>query len=257
MLSLTRQTRFAIPTGLPAPASDGLPGSAIDGPSMYLCLDVTLAGPLDTNSNYIQNIRNIDDRVRAQVIPALSALIGAKLFTGARAVSAATSALSGAWNAASLLSLRLTFNPTLWWEAHIKELPMVRLTQRFEFSAAHRLHNPALDDQANRQTFGKCNNPDGHGHNYELEVTLQGPPDPSGQLICLNTFQSIVNQSVIDRLDHKHLNLQVPEFAQKIPTVENIAAVIFGLLENRFPAPAQLQSVRVWETPKTFAEFSR
>ena len=104
------------------------------------------------------------------------------------------------------------------------ELPMVRLSQKFEFSATHRLHNPALSDDENCRIFGKCNNPHGHGHNYEVQVTLAGDAGAkTGVLVDVPAFERIVATTVIDRFDHKNLNVEVPEFADLIPSVENIA----------------------------------
>ena len=134
---------------------------------------------------------------------------------------------------------------------------MVRLSQKFEFSASHRLHNPALSPEENRETFGKCNNPHGHGHNYEVQVTLSGIPDESGSLIPVPRFEQIVAQTVIDRFDHRNLNVELPEFATLIPTVENIAMTIFRLLKPAFEAEqVTLAAVTVWETPKTWCEYS-
>ena len=134
---------------------------------------------------------------------------------------------------------------------------MVRLSQKFEFSATHRLHNPALTDDANRSTFGKCNNPHGHGHNYEVQVTLAGEPDASGLLVEVPRFERTVAEAVIDRFDHKNLNVELPEFREAIPSVENIARVIYRLLKPRFgEARGKLASVTVWETPKTWCEYS-
>ena len=134
---------------------------------------------------------------------------------------------------------------------------MVRLSQKFEFSATHRLHNPALSDDENCQVFGKCNNPHGHGHNYEVQVTLVGLPDARGTLIDVPAFEAIVGGTVIDRFDHKNLNLELPEFQDLNPTVENIAMTIYRLLKPRFAdASARLASVTVWETPKTWCEYS-
>ncbi len=132
---------------------------------------------------------------------------------------------------------------------------MVCVTQRFEFSAAHRLDNSALDEQRNREVFGKCNNPAGHGHNYEFEVTLAGPVGQSGRVIDQDEFASIVNRLVIARFDHKNLNAETSEFASTIPSVENIAKVIHLLLAGQFPQPVRLHRVRVWETGKTWAEY--
>lgn len=123
---------------------------------------------------------------------------------------------------------------------------MVRFSHRFEFSAAHRLHNPALDAAANAQMFGKCNNPNGHGHNYELEVTLRGETS-------IAHLEETVSSVVLKRFDHRFLNLDVPEFANVNPTVENIARTIYQLLKPQLEA---LAAVTVWETPKTSCEYS-
>lgn len=134
---------------------------------------------------------------------------------------------------------------------------MVRLSQKFEFSASHRLHNPSLSDQANRDTFGKCNNPHGHGHNYEVQVTLAGEPDAGGVLVDVPVFERIVAEAAIDRFDHKNLNVELPEFEDVIPSVENIARAIYRLLKPRFSdSRGKLASVTVWETPKTSCEYS-
>ena len=135
---------------------------------------------------------------------------------------------------------------------------MTRLSQKFEFAASHRLHNPDLSEEENQKTFGKCNNPHGHGHNYELQVTLVGTPSPgTGLLIDVPAFEQIVTDTVINRFDHKNLNVQVPEFADEIPSVENIARVIYRLLKPELQSDhTKLASVTVWETPKTWCEYS-
>ena len=134
---------------------------------------------------------------------------------------------------------------------------MVRLSQKFEFSATHRLHNPAFSDDDNRRTYGKCNNPHGHGHNYEVQVTLRGTPGRTGLLVDVPAFERIVAAAVIDRFDHKNLNVEVPEFREVIPSVENIAMTIYHLLKRPFAdTGTSLASVTVWETPKTWCEYA-
>ncbi|MBI5763615.1 MAG: 6-carboxytetrahydropterin synthase [Planctomycetes bacterium] len=134
---------------------------------------------------------------------------------------------------------------------------MVELTQCFEFSASHRLHVPTLSAEENRRVFGKCNNPNGHGHNYQVEVTVAGEVSPeSGAVLPLPQFESIVKHEVIDRFDHKHLNTDTADFAARNPSVENIAHRIWELLEAKV-SPARLRRVRVWETAKTYAEYSQ
>ena len=126
----------------------------------------------------------------------------------------------------------------------------ISLTQEFEFSAAHRLHCESMSAESNREYFGKCNNPNGHGHNYVVAVTVAYPDEN----FSLPQFETLVKRHVIDHLDHKLLNLDVPEFTNVNPSVENIAAVIWRLLKES-PSPPNLHNVRVYETPKTWADY--
>lgn len=258
MLQLCREVRFTIdPQAGEMPAViSGHSGNPSNAAGHYFALQLTVAGDLDPQSQYLVNIRKIDQRVRDEAAPVLGEMIRSGGFTGCRAVTAMAYHLANGWDDASLVSVRLNVNPFLAFEAVAQELPMVRLSQRFEFSASHRLHNPEISDEANLQVFGKCNNPLGHGHNYELEVTLRGPMDGNGQLIDAATFERIVHEKVLERFDHKHLNLQTAEFKVTIPSVENIAKVIYGLLKAEFEAlNLNLAAVTVWETPKTSAQY--
>ena len=132
---------------------------------------------------------------------------------------------------------------------------MVFLTRKAEFAAAHYYHNPAFTPEENLRTFGKCNNPNGHGHNYTLEVTVKGAVDPkSGFVVDLKQLKEVMNREVLDALDHHHLNQEVPEFRTLIPTTENIAIVIWQRLAPKLSS-AQLHRVRVYETPDLFVDF--
>ena len=131
---------------------------------------------------------------------------------------------------------------------------MIRLSQKFEFSATHRLHNPALTDDENIRLFGKCNNAHGHGHNYVLEVTIEGDPDPvTGMVFDLRELKEIINAEVVDPMDHRFLNHEVPELAGQIPTTEVIAATIWKLLEPKIRR-GKLDRVRLYETPDLFVD---
>ena len=125
---------------------------------------------------------------------------------------------------------------------------MIRLSQKFEFSASHRLHNPELSDAENRACFGKCNNAAGHGHNYEVEVTVKRSDADLSQLLDLERAV----KPVLDQWVHRHLNLEVKPFDAINPTVENIAKILFELLK---PQVADLAMVTVWETPKTSCSY--
>ena len=131
----------------------------------------------------------------------------------------------------------------------------VSVFRKEHFNAAHRLHNPAWDEEKNYRIFGKCNNPNYHGHNYELEVKLTGEPSiETGFVIDLKYLSDIINETVIEKLDHKNLNLDVPEFAQLNPTAENIAIIIYNILRKKIDEKLGMQ-IRLYETPRNFVEY--
>jgi 6-pyruvoyltetrahydropterin/6-carboxytetrahydropterin synthase len=140
---------------------------------------------------------------------------------------------------------------------------MVFLTRRATFSASHYYWNPAWPAEKNEQVFGRCSNRNGHGHNYTLEVTVAGEPDPvTGFVVDLKWLKGVIEREVLDDFDHRHLNLEVPEFAVSelgatIPTTENIAIAAWKRLEPAVTAAggARLARVRIYETPEIFAEF--
>jgi 6-pyruvoyltetrahydropterin/6-carboxytetrahydropterin synthase len=264
MHRLTREVRFAI-NALPDEQLQRPPTNSYGGhPSLTglgycFALQLTMSGQPDPASGYLLNIKQVDELVRGRAIPAIREILGAGDFgAGGRVVARLHQLLlRDAWPHLSLESLRLTLSPFLSISTCLSELPMVRFSQKFEFSASHRLHNPRLSDDENRRIFGKCNNPQGHGHNYELQVTITGRPDENGLLIDLPTFERIVTQTVVERFDHKNLNVDVPDFQQVQPTVENIAATIYKLLKPAISNDrAKLASVTVWETTKTWCEYA-
>jgi 6-pyruvoyltetrahydropterin/6-carboxytetrahydropterin synthase len=132
---------------------------------------------------------------------------------------------------------------------------MVLLTRKAEFSSAHYYWNDAWSQQENEKVFGKCANRNGHGHNYTLEVTVAGEIDPvSGFVVDLKALKDVMDREVIQVYDHRHLNLEVPEFRSAIPTTENIAIAIWKRLEGKVGG-AHLQRVRVYEMPDLFADY--
>ena len=131
----------------------------------------------------------------------------------------------------------------------------VAVYRRERFNAAHRLSNPTWDDATNFKVFGKCSNPHYHGHNYELEVKVTGEPaSDTGFVIDLKLLSDIIKEEVIDRFDHKNLNLDTAEFKRLNPTAENIAIVIYNLLRPRIDQHNDIQ-VRLYETPRNFVEY--
>lgn len=277
MIRLTREVRFSVDRdwaghvefSRPITNSWGGWPSAV-GIVPYLRLRATVAGAADPRTGYLVNIRILDDLLRRHAIPYTARQLREH---GWR--MPAERLLADVWRHvrplmpahAPLVALQLLVTPTasyrIAWKpdadyaaaALEKEDLMLLLTQQFEFSAAHRLHSDALSPAENLATFGKCNNPNGHGHNYVLEVTLACGDSAGGIIFPLPRFEQIVRDNVIDRLDHKHLNLDTPEFRDLNPSVENIAKVIWSLLAGRF-APANLHRVRVYETGKTWADYT-
>lgn len=134
-------------------------------------------------------------------------------------------------------------------------MPTVYVTRTVHFNAAHRLHNPAKSDEWNRAAFGKCNSPNWHGHNYRLEVTVAGEPDPdTGYVIDLSQLKRIVHERVVDRLDHKNLNLEVDFLQGVLPSTENLVVAIWEQLEGALPS-GRLHRVRLYETENNAAEY--
>lgn len=127
--------------------------------------------------------------------------------------------------------------------------------RRAHFNAAHRLHNPKWSDEKNREVFGLCNNPNYHGHNYELEVKVSGPIDPNtGMVIDLGWLAKLIREQIENRFDHKNLNLDTEEFKDLIPTAENICVVIWGILREHIPSTHSL-TVRLYETARNYVEY--
>lgn len=136
---------------------------------------------------------------------------------------------------------------------------MVHLTRRYRFAAAHRLHNSKLTEEENARIYGKCNNPYGHGHNYVLDVTVAGPVDAStGMVFDLSVLDRIVQQEVLERLDHTHLNLDVDVFRSIVPTTENVCIEIFRMLSGKlslYGGESRLKKVRLEETNSNYFEY--
>ena len=135
-------------------------------------------------------------------------------------------------------------------------MPRVRITRRLHFCAAHRLARPEWSEEENRRVFGDCANANWHGHNYDLEVTVSGPVDPeTGYVMDLKALKDLVNRRVVDDLDHRNLNLDVPWLDGVIPSTENLAVSIWERIAPHIPPPAELDKVVLWETPRHWVEY--
>lgn len=131
----------------------------------------------------------------------------------------------------------------------------VAVFRKEHFNAAHRLYHSGWSDAENKDTFGKCSLPNYHGHNYEIEVKVIGVPDPvTGFVMDMKKLSDLVNEKVIERFDHRNLNLDTEEFKQLNPTAENIAIVIFNLLRPHLDKALDLY-IRLYETPRNFVEY--
>ncbi|MBK8250807.1 MAG: 6-carboxytetrahydropterin synthase [Gemmatimonadetes bacterium] len=134
-------------------------------------------------------------------------------------------------------------------------MPVVTVTRRLRFNAAHRVHNPGLSDAENTALFGKCNNPNWHGHNYTLDVSVTGPIDPvTGYVMDLGQLRALVEREVLEEVDHRNLNLDVPFMRGINPTSENLVVAIWNVLAPQV-APATLTRLRLWETEHNFVDY--
>jgi 6-pyruvoyltetrahydropterin/6-carboxytetrahydropterin synthase len=132
---------------------------------------------------------------------------------------------------------------------------MVFVTRKAHFAAAHRLYNPAWTEEQNSRVFGKCNNANGHGHNYNIEVTVVGTPPPeTGMVIDLKVLAEIVDRELIELVDHKHLNLDVPFLKGIIPTAENMTVAFWKILASKIPH-GRLYSIKLYESDNNLVEY--
>lgn len=231
-------------------------------------------------SGYLVDIGIIDRVIRAEATPRLSAALRAECETGVpTAMPALLAELARA--VAPLLPAKLTrlswspmcggaqspfrsitvdLSPSNLTLSELPAMPhQLLLTETFEFAASHRLHLSDRSDADNQALFGKCNNPNGHGHNYRIEVAVamnHATNANDRQSHDFTTIQRVVHQEIVTRFDHRHLNLDCPEFATRNPSVENIAVVCYELLAPRFASiDSRLEFVRVWETDKTSCRY--
>jgi len=136
-------------------------------------------------------------------------------------------------------------------------MPRVRVTRRLHFSAAHRLYRPDWSDARNAEVFGDCANPHWHGHNYEIDVTVEGEVDPeTGYVMDLKLLRDQVEARVLADLDHRNLNIQVPWLQGVNPTTENLVVAIWKRIADGLPEGVRLERIVLWETPRNSVEYS-
>ncbi len=219
----------------------------------HVALRATVTGPASAVGGYIVDVREMDQAMwKACEATYILDSVDAVIWLGR-----ITQELKGHFRCPSqLFCVELQTTPFQSYYVLAELLDMIRITQQFEFSAAHRLHSATLSDAENAQLFGKCNNPHGHGHNYRVDISVSCPTTSDGGVTFdMSRFEAVVLENVICQYDHKHLDEECSDFQHTISTVENISAAIWRRLDGKIEG-GELHTVRVYETPKTWAEVS-
>jgi 6-pyruvoyl-tetrahydropterin synthase len=288
-LTLTRLVRLPMSTVAGPPGTNGLVGAPAAGIGAIGEFAVTCRGTPGA-SGYLVDITVIDRAARAALPPRIALHLRREAESGVP-----TDPIAFLREATEALAIELpvelialAYRPNPFREIRIEragELPATRdaanrdplnhdrptmpgsnqptsptsmavLCETFEFAASHRLHLADRSDDENRRLFGKCNNPNGHGHNYRIRVEVTPPSDARGGAFGFHALEAIVEREIMKRFDHRHLNLDCPEFASTNPSVEHIARICHDLLALAFDAEgARLRQVEVWETDKTSCRY--
>jgi 6-pyruvoyltetrahydropterin/6-carboxytetrahydropterin synthase len=231
-----------------------------EGLAIFLELSVEITGLVDPATGFVVNVSEIDGNVREFAVPIFAERIK-KNFQAAKHIGLPEIAelLRSTWDrltdkfrTAKLNELSLKLNPFRKIVVNSKDLNMVYFSEKFEFAAMHKLWNDEFSEQQNLEIFGKCANPNGHGHNYVVEVAIQLPTSRNN--FQIGNFEKIVDDEFIQLVDHKNLNADVVKFGKKNPTVENIVSLAWDQLIGKF-GKAKLHRVTVWETDKTYCSY--
>jgi len=233
-------------------------------------VEATVSGPVDPRTGMVTNIKDVKAALRKVLgdydhrdlnhdHPAFAGTVP----TTERVLEKVFAALAGEIGHGRLDRVRLFESEDACYEAHHPDSPLspsrrkdtMLITRRYTFSAAHRLHSPHLSEAENREAFRECNNPNGHGHNYTLEVTVQGEVDPATGLAANHLhLDGAVRSEVVDRYHYRHLNDDLPEFADAVTTSENIVRIIWNILEKRL-GEGVLYRIRLAETRDNYFEY--
>ena len=263
MQTLGRQVRFSINPFLPGDSEGSNPFAskpAGEGLSIFLELGVEVAGEVEPSTGFVVNVAEIDKSVRRFVVPIFAERIREDFRRGrhiglpgmAELLGSAWGQLADKFGTAKLSKLSLKLNPFRKIAMDSRNLEMIYFSEKFEFAAMHKLWNDVFSEERNLEVFGKCANPAGHGHNYVVEVTVKRPS--SGDEFSIGDFEEAVDGELIKVLDHKNLNVDVAEFSETNPTVENIAAFAWNRLADKF-GQASLHCVTVWESDRTCCSY--
>jgi len=258
VVQLSRIVRFACGTGLSK--GNGYSGApALSDWERIEEVRVTCRGRVNPVTEYVVDIKTVDSAVRETLFPAFASARAAQT-SGRAALTASWPVLELRLRAAGVDLAALRWNRSTYDSIEMTSTTgqSVLYRQRFDFAAAHRLHNPALSDEENRSLYGKCNNPRGHGHNYQFEPCIDVPADAP---FAPAQVEAVCRVVILDRFDHKNLNEDTAEFREGSglnPSVENIARVFFELLKGPLShemSGCSLRNVTVWETDRTSATF--
>ena len=265
MHTLSRQIRFTIDP-FDAELAQGHNSYASKpagrGVGLFFSLWVDLESELDPKTGFVVNVSEIDKQIRAKVVPVFKQMVQA---------SFAVKETPRLWNMVCLLrrcwpviqagfadkqlkQLKLELNPFRQITIDSEDAEMFTFSEKFEFAAMHRLWNDAFDEATNYEKFGKCANPAGHGHNYVLEVQVQSTIEDV-QAGWLSDYQQVIENEFLELVDHKNLNIDVPEFETLNPTVENLSLFAWEKLEGKFKN-SKLGKVTVWENDRTYCSYS-
>lgn len=267
---------------LPAGSAAGAKNTYAGYPTMttlgaFYSFEVAVRGEPNADTGYLRDIKHIDRAVRETVVPTIATAFGSATAEPAELLASTLPVLDRAIGG-GLQSVRWFLSPYYCLEVAMPAAPLpaapqteqraqrVLIRERFDFAAAHRLHVPQHSDDANRATFGKCNNLKGHGHNYQFEpcvsVPIAGANTAASPFtpFTIATLEKLADEIILERFDHKHLNEDTIEFDNRRggvnPSVENIAHVFFTLLEPHITkAGGTLINLTVWETDRTSATF--
>ncbi len=276
MHKTARRVRFSINPFLPKD-SNGHNSFASkpsgEGLSIFFELLIEVAGEVEPTTGFVVNVVDIDENVRRFVVPIFAKRIREN-FRQRRHISfleidellrEAWGQLTDKFGSAKLSKLSINLNPFRKVEIDSVDSKMIYFSEKFEFAATHKLWNEQFSDERNVEVFGNCANPTGHGHNYIVEVTIKKPAvglplrlssqyEAAGDSFCIADFEKIVNNELIKLVDHKNLNIDVSEFREINPTVENIAVFAWDKLAGKFSG-AKLHCITVWETDKTYCSY--
>jgi 6-pyruvoyltetrahydropterin/6-carboxytetrahydropterin synthase len=275
MLTLTRKVSFTAGHmyrggGLSRQELEEIFGIAAEpsGHGHNYVLELSVQGEVNPVDGMVINIKDIDSLLRSILAQIDHKMINTAMPEFFDAVPTTERLAQVLWqhiprqiSAARPVSMRLEEHPGMYVEIFGENPEMIYLTRSIEFAASHRLHTTQLSDEENRQLYGKCNNCHGHGHNYVIEVTVAGTPDPrSGIVVDLGALERLLETEIEERFDHKHLNLDTGFFRDSVASAENIAIVIWKLLENKIPScrkggGVKLHRVRLIETARSWFDY--